>query len=268
MCGETSRYPFVITKAFNQSPKKIQKILVVATITVKAIRDIVIICIVFFLLWLCGYITLKQLLLLYFVLLIGIILSAVAPAISSIYSIPSEWIGLKPTMILFNRLTDENFENINFGGESELEKTVQTYHNAVEIISRYLSDSPDMLSQYPEISESFREIYIGFREAQKLHTIKKQQREEKEEDERQYVQQERRRRRLKYGVPPQDNCTCPSQFPIRATANLGELDARGIYYYEDERIGVEVYWCFASPEEAQADNFRRPLKKPPKQQPR
>ncbi|MBD2039479.1 hypothetical protein [Microcoleus sp. FACHB-672] len=58
------------------------------------------------------------------------------------------------------------------------------------------------------------------------------------------------------------------QFPIRATANIDESSARGIYYYEDERDGVEVCWCFASPEEAEADTFRRPKKKPPKQQPR
>jgi hypothetical protein len=85
----------------------------------------------------------------------------------------------------------------------------------------------------------------------------------------QYVQQERRKRNLNHGEPPQDNCNCRSKYPIRATTKLGKKEnARGIYYFADERVGVAVDWCFSSSEEAEADNFRRPERTPPKQQPR
>lgn len=244
------------------------------------------ICIVVFLLWLCGYITLKQLLLFYLILLVGILLSTIAPAISSIYSVPSEWIGLKPAMVLFNRFTSENLEELNSLDEIELERAIQVHAEAAEIISKYLSGSSILLRRYPEVSEAFREVNIGSRKAQELYNIKIQQRQVREEQGRQqrireqaqreeknktywqYVQEERSKRGLRNGVPPIDNYTCPTQFPIRATANLNDSDVRGIYYYPDERAGVEVYWCFDNAEEAKEDNFRRPYKKPPKQQPK
>ncbi len=286
LCGETAKYPLALVRIFNRLPQRVQKLVVVAVITFNALRDILKICLVVFLLWACGYISLKQLLLFYLVLIAGIILSAVAPAISSIYSVPSEWIGLKPAMILFNRFTHENLEEINSLEEDELEQAVQTYTAAAEIISKYLSNSPDLLRRHPKISEAFREVNIGIRNAQSLHDVKRQQREEWEEEQRQqrlrdeerkrreeqtysqYVQQEQKKRGLRYGVPPKDSYSCPAKFPIRATANINEPGARGIYYYADERMGVEVYWCFASPEQAKAENFRRPFKTPPKRQPR
>ncbi|MBD1935795.1 hypothetical protein H6F73_00430 [Microcoleus sp. FACHB-68] len=188
-------------------------------------------------------------------------------------------------MILFKNFTDENIDTINcLEEENELEKAVQRYSEAAEIISKHLSNSSDLLSKYPEISEVFKEVNIGLIEAKSRHNVKRQQREEREEEERQQrlrneeqkrreeqaywqsVKEERSKRGFSYGVPPIDN-RCPVQFPIRATANIDESSARGIYYYEDERA-VEVCWCFANPEEAKADNFRRPKKKPPKRQPR
>lgn len=230
-------------------------------------------------------------------MLVGIILSAIAPAISSIYSVPSEWVGLKPAMILFNRFTHENLEEVNSLGELELGKTVRVHSEAAGIIAQYLSSSQDLLMQHPEISEAYREVNIGVRKAQELYVIKRQEREvrekqqrqqqelkeeqqrqerlrdeeQKKQEERTYwqnVQRERSKRGLHHGVPPIDNCRCPAHCPIRATAKINEPNARGIYYYPGERAGVEVYWCFASREEAEADNFRRPYKKPPKQQPR
>ncbi len=142
------------------------------------------------------------------------------------------------------------------------------------------------MQKYPEISEIFREINAGIGNAQRLQNAKRQQREEREEEQRQqrlreeeterlrvesywqYVEQEREKRGLTYGVPPLDSYSCPAQYPIRATDKTKEPGVRGIYYLPDERRGVEVYWCFASPEEAEAESFRRPLKTPPKQQPR
>lgn len=214
--------------------------------------------------------------------MIGMILSAVAPAISSIYSVPSEWIGLKPAMILFQKFTHENLDKINSLEENELEKAVQTYSEAADILSKHFSNSSDLVRKYPEIREGFREVSIAIEKAKSLRKVKRQKRKEREEEQRQqrlrdeeqkrredqYVQQERSKRGLSYGVPPLDSCRCPAQFPIRATANLDDSSARGIYYYPGERAGVDVYWCFANPEEAQADNFRRPKKKPPKRQPR
>lgn len=196
---------------------------------------------------------------------------------------PSEWIGVQPAMILFNRITDEHNEQINSFNAIELERSSQVHNQATEIISRWLSDSTILLDQYPEISEVFREISLGSMNVERLRTQYRIQREQNEayqsqvaineqekrqqaeENYRNYVYQERRKNGLKYGVPPVNTTTCPAQFPIRATANIS--DARGIYYYIDERSGVEVYWCFASEEEAQAENFRRPYKNPPKQQP-
>ncbi|WP_333059466.1 MULTISPECIES: hypothetical protein [unclassified Microcoleus] len=213
-------------------------------------------------------------------------MSAVAPAISSVYSVPSEWISLKPAMILFNRFTHENRQNIYFLENTDLEKELKTYNEAAEIISKYLSNSPDLLRKYPEISEAFREINSGIITAKRLHEREINQRKEREEEQRQqrlreeererqeaaikkeYVQQERIKRGLRYGEPPINSYSCPAQFPIRATANLDESDSRGIYYYSNERAGVEVFWCFSSEEEAKAENFRRPHKTPPKYQPR
>jgi len=218
----------------------------------------------------------------YVILIAGIILSAIAPAISSIYSIPSEWIGLKPAMILFNRFTHENLENMNSWEEHDLEKVVKKYKDAADIISQHLSNSSELLRKYPEIFEAFQEVNNNIRSAEELQNVKRQEREEREKEEKQQrlrdkkrkrqeaetyresVQQEREKRGLKYGVPPKDN-TCPPQYPIRATAKLHKSDdARGIYYYEDERQGVKVYWCFASEEEAEADKFRRPYNTPTK----
>ena len=239
-----------------------------------------------FLLWLCGYITLKQLLLFYSILLAGIILSAIAPAISSIYSVPPDQIGLKPAMVLFNRFTHENLEELNSSGEMELERAIQVHNEAAKIISEHLSGSPTLLRQYPEISESFREVNIGIRNAQERYSIKRKQRKYREKEKRrqrlrdkelreeeityywQYVQQKRSDRGLRNGVPPADDCSCPRSFPIRATARLNEPSARGIYYYLDERKGMKADWCFSSAEKAEEDGFRRPQTTPPKQQPR
>lgn len=211
-------------------------------------------------------------------------MSAVAPAISSIYSVPSEWIGLKPAMILFKNFKNEQLEKMYYLEENDLKKAVQTYKEVAEIMLKYLSDSPELLSKYPEISEVFREVNIGIGKAQRLYELEINQRKEREEEQRQQrlreeererreaaikekdVQQERRKRGLRYGQPPINSYSCPAQFPIRATANLNESDSRGIYYYPGERAGVEVYWCFSSEEEAKAENFRRPYKTPPKQQ--
>ena len=271
--GETAKYPFAVIKIFNRLPAKAQQIWVIAFIVAKATKEVLKICLVAFLLWTCGYITLKQLLLFYLILFGGILLNAIAPAISSI---PSEWVGLKPAMILFNKFAHENLEVINSLEEDELAKAIRTRSQAAKIISNYLSTSPDLLQKYPEISEVFREVNFGISYAQQVYDVKKQQRLRKNEQKKraeetywQYVQQERRKLRLRNGVPPLDSESCPVQFPIRATTNLSKTDsARGIYYYIDEIKGVEVYWCFASPKEAEADNFRRPKKTPPKQQPK
>ncbi len=276
LSGETRKYPIGLTKAFNRLPERFQKTVVVVFLSIKALRNVLIICIVVLLLWLCGYITLKQLLIFYSILLGSTILSAIAPAISSVYSVPSEWIGLKPAMILFNKFTHENLEEINSLGEVELGKAIQKHNKAAEIFSKHLSNSPDLVEQYPEISEAFREINIGTRKVRRLYDIKKRQRISWEEEQRQKklrdnkrrekeertLQQERNNRGLKHGVPPVDNCRCPKQFPIRATAR------HRIYYYPNEREGVEVYWCFGCSEEAESDNFRRPQRKPPEQQTR
>jgi hypothetical protein len=286
LSGETSKYPFALTRFFNRLPERVQKIVVVTVIGIKALRDTLKIWIVIFLLWLCGYITFKQLLLFYSIFLAGVILSAIAPAISSIYSVPSEWIGLQPAMVLFNKFTHENLEELNSLGEMELERAIQVHNEAAEIIAKYLSDSPNLLRHYPEISEAFREVNVGSRKAQELYSIKKQQRRVQEEEERQqklrdqarreeeertywqYVEQERSKRGLRNGVPPVDDYSCPQRFLIRATDKLNEPNARGIYYYLNERVGVKVDWCFRSAEEAEDDNFRRPQRTPPKQQPR
>lgn len=219
-------------------------------------------------------------------LIVGIILSAIAPAISSIYSVPSEWIGLKPAMILFKKLTEEKLEEISYLEENELDKYVKTSNEASVIISNNLSDCPELLSKNREISEGFITVNIGIRKAKRLYDVKINQRKEQEEEEKQqrirekerkrreeatyeqYVQKEQRKRGLRYGVPPRDRYSCPAQFPIRATANLNETDSQGLYYFPGERTGVEVYWCFSNQEEAKADNFRRPYKTPPKRQSR
>lgn len=247
-------------------PERFQKALVVFIITAKAAKEILKICIVAFLLCTCGYITVQQLLIFYLILFGGISLNAVAPAISSI---PSEWVGLKPAMILFNKFADENIAAINFLEADELEEALQKYNQAAAIITKYFSKPPDLLEQYPEISEFFCEANLEINHVQQVYNLKKKQIIQNEATYFQYVQQERIKRDLKYGVPPQDNFNCPPKYPIRSTTKLGKKEnARGIYYFADERVGVEVDWCFSSPEEAEADNFRRSRRTPPKQQPK
>jgi hypothetical protein len=244
---------------------------VISVITFKAVRDVSKICFVIFLLWICGYLTFKQLCFFYFVLIAGLILSALAPAISSIYSVPSEWIGLKPAMILFQKFTHENSEKASFLDEDELERAIRNHKLAAEIISEILSSSPDLLNKYPKISEIFREINLEINTAMKLQNLKRQQREEREEkqrkesdDYRNNTLKEREKRNLSSGVPPINSYNCPKEFPIRATSNINEAGMRGIYYFPGERRGVEVYWCFANDKEAEKNKFRRPLRKPPK----
>lgn len=256
----------------------------ISVITIKAIRDISKITIVVFLLWACGYISLKQLILIYSVLLIGIILSVISPAISFIYKVPSDWIGPKPAMILFKKFAHDNLEQIESLDEYELENAIQSYVSAVKIINRHFSQSPDLLHQYPEISEIFQQANVSIKKFQELQEIKKQKREEQQESVRQQrlreeeikkrqkesywqnVLQERKKRGLNHGVPPVSLYSCPLEYPIRVTDNMKEAGARGIYYLPHERKGVEVYWCFANPEEAEAERFRRPFKTPPKRQ--
>jgi hypothetical protein len=93
--------------------------LVVVVITAKAAKEIFKVCIVAFLLCTCGYITVQQLLIFYLILFGGISLNVVAPAISSM---PSEWLGLKPAMILFKKFADENIEAINSFEGDELDR--------------------------------------------------------------------------------------------------------------------------------------------------
>lgn len=243
-----------------------QKALVIFIVTAKAAKEILKICIVAFLLCTCGYITVQQLLIFYLVLFGGISLNAIAPAISSI---PSEWVGLKPAMILFNKFADENIAAINFLEGDELDEALQKYNQAAKIITRHFAESPDLLEQHPEVYEFFREANFGINHVQQVYNLKKKQNLQKDAAYSQYVQQERLKRNLKYGEPPQDNCNCRSKYPIRATTNLDKKEnARGIYYFPNERKGVKVDWCFSSAEEAEADNFRRPEKTPPKYQPK
>ncbi|WP_238987094.1 hypothetical protein [Lyngbya aestuarii] len=207
---------------------------------------------VVFLLCLCGYITPKQLLLIYLVLIVGIILSAIKPAISSIYTVPSDRTGLKPAMILFKKISQENLGKVESSpDESEFNKLVETYKKASKIIADQFSDHPEMLEKYPEISAAFQMMNIGL---------------EKVNDYWQFVEQERKKRNLKNGVPPINSTNCPPKYPIRATDHMKNAEFNGRYYFPDERRGLkEVYWCFASPQEAENDKFKRPDKKPPKQ---
>jgi hypothetical protein len=72
---------------------------------------------------------------------------------------------------------------------------------------------------------------------------------------------------LKFGVPPnEDKCSCPPGYAIRATENVKDKNSRGIYYFPGERKDVQVAWCFKNKQEAEEENFRRPLKTPPKYQ--
>lgn len=240
--------------------------MVVFIITAKAAKEILKICIVAFLLCTCGYITVQQLLIFYLVLFGGLSLNVVAPAISSI---PSEWVGLKPAMILFNNFANENIAEINFLEGNQLDKALQKANQAEAVITRHFPRPSDLLEQHPEVYEFFREVSFGINHVQQVSNLKKKQILQKEAAYSQYVQQERLKRNLKYGEPPQDNCNCRSKYPIRATTKLDKKEnARGIYYFPDERVGVEVDWCFASPEEAEADNFRYSRIRPPKKQPK
>ncbi|MGB3512003.1 MAG: hypothetical protein WBA93_22745 [Microcoleaceae cyanobacterium] len=229
---------------------------------------------VLFLLWLCGYITLKQLIVIYLFLIGGIILYILAPIISLIYTIPERNIGLKPAMILFSKISNQNIEKLNSLKEEELKEAVAKFSSASEIIINNFSNSPEILEKYPEISEVFQDIDTSIKKAKNLYEAKKQCREEREDQERrkkerywQDVRKEREKRKLSRGVPPIDEYNCPNSHPIRATNIDRQGDFGGIYYFPDERRGVKVYWCFANAEEAKVEKFRRPLRTPPKQQP-
>ena len=243
-------------------PERFQKALVVFIITAKAAKEILKICIVAFLLCTCGYITVQQLLIFYLILFGGISLNVVAPTISSI---PSEWVGLKPAMILFNNFANENIAKINFLEGDELDEALQQVNQTAAVITRYFPKSPDLLEQHPEVYEFFRGVSFGINHVQQVYNLKKKQNLQKEEQRK----QERRKFGLSSGVSPIDSKNCPINFPVRATTELAKDDAaRGIYYFENERVGVKVYWCFSSPEAAEADNFRYSKIRPPKKQPK
>jgi hypothetical protein len=140
--------------------------LVVVVITAKAAKEIFKVCIVAFLLCTCGYITVQQLLIFYLILFGGISLNVVAPAISSM---PSEWLGLKPAMILFKKFADENIESINSFEGAELDRALQKYNQATAIITKYFSESPDLLEQHPEISEFFQAANFEINHVQQVY---------------------------------------------------------------------------------------------------
>jgi hypothetical protein len=160
-------------------------------------------------------------------------------------------------MVLLQKFTYENLEKIESSEAEDSDITIETFNEAIEIISKYLYSSPDLLEQHPELYEVSQTIKNSVRE-------KQNQQEYYWEN----VRQERREKRLKHGVPPINNI-CPKGYPIRATQKLSsDNEKRGIYYYKNERKGMEVDWCFADEEEAEAENFRRPKGKQPEYQPR
>ncbi|AFY40023.1 hypothetical protein Lepto7376_3867 [[Leptolyngbya] sp. PCC 7376] len=155
----------------------------------------------------------------------------------------------------------ETEANIRLKKLAKFNKKISSYQNLVDLI--------------PEIQDTFDNLEVAYEDIRekvdKYEELREEERKKREKEERdywKYVYSERSKKNLEFGVPPNRSNQCPWDFPIRATANLNNFDARGIYYFGDERIGVDVYWCFADEDEARASNFRRPKKKPPKQQPR
>ncbi len=237
---------------FRRQPQWIKKLIVITIIIIQDLREILKFSWIIFLLYLCSHITLKQLILIYLAIIIGILLSLIAPIISFIYTIPDNWIELKPAMVLFSKFSHQNLEKVNSLPEKDLKEAVEKFISVSEIIRDNFTNSPEMLRKYSEIGEVFQDLDTTIKKAKDLYEEKKQYRKEQ---------------KLSSGVPPINDYQCPKTHPIRATNGDREAGIGGIYYFPDERRGVKVYWCFANVQEAEVNKFRRPLRKPPKRQP-
>ena len=163
-------------------------------------------------------------------------------------------------MVLLKNVAYENSRNLESLEIEELKKVMEIHNRAFEISLKHLSQFPEFIEQYPEISEAFRAISIGIKRSEEIYESKQEEKRKNQE----VIEEERKKRGLKSGVPPLSRSKCPDQFPIRVTNNINEPDAQGIYYISGEEEGVEVYWCFKSIHDAKNDNFRPPKRKPRK----
>lgn len=232
----------------------------------------------------CGYIAWNQLIYLYLMLVFGGIAAGLAPIVSPIYNIPSEWIGLAPSLTQFFNISRAKVEQLSNLEEADLQSATEEFVKAKEVINQYIRKHPDFMNQYPQLSEISKLTNIGQQRSEEIYEDRVYQRQIREEQERterqqqeeqkrreveqywQRVEREREKKELKRGVPPVDQCKCPSEYPIRVTENITNEQYRGIYYLPDERKGVQIYWCFKNPEDAEAERFRRPKRTPPNSQ--
>jgi hypothetical protein len=213
----------------------------------------------------CGYIAWNQLIYLYLMLLLGGIAAGLAPIVSPLYSIPRDWIGIAPSLSELFEISRDKLGQIDYLEESELRNATAEFIKAKEIIARYAQKHPELINRYPEIREIYQVANVGQQKSEEIYTARVRQRQIAEEQQRQErhrweqrVESERRRRGYRNGTPPVDECTCSSEYPIRAT------EERRIYYMPGERIGMKVDWCFESDRHAEADGFRRPERQPPR----
>lgn len=238
---------------------------VVLVVLFVKIKDLLIFCILLFTLWACGYITFKQLLLIYSLLVAGILLSIVNPIVSYFYSIPSDWIGSRPAMTLFKKISDEKLAKLGELEEPELQGAIASCISAVDIIAEYASKNPGLIKNNPALGEMCESINRVRDRAE----VKSEQKRREAESYWEWVNNQRDRKGLSRGVPPQDEYSCPNGYSIRATENLdpSQEDKRGIYYFPGERLLVKVAWCFEDREDAEVEGFRRPKNRPPNYQP-
>ena len=226
----------------------------------------------------CGYIALNQLFYLYLMLFLGGIDAGLSPVVSPFYHIPNEWIGLAPSFNRLSKISRNKLDQLDKLTESELKNTKEEFRKAKKIIDKYVRNHPNLVNQYSQLRSIEEITNTGEKTSNEKYSEKVDQRQRNEEEQRkqrqkkeeQYLQRvngERKRKGLKLGVPPnEDKCSCPPGYAIRATENLKDKNYRGIYYFprERKRKGVEVAWCFKNEQEAEKENFRRPLKTPPK----
>lgn len=197
-------------------------------------------------------------------LFLGGIAAGLSPLISPLYRIPGDGMGVAPSLDKLLDISQDKLGQLDYLEESELRNATEEFNRAKEIMARYAQQHPELINRYPEIGQIYRVANVGQQSSEEIYTARVRQRQIAEEQQRQErqrweqrVDSERRRRGYRNGSPPVDECTCSSEYPIRAT------EERRIYYMPGERIGMKVDWCFESDRHAEADGFRRPERQPP-----
>lgn len=99
-----------------------------------------------------GHITVKQLLAIYFLLIVGLLALWLSSAFPNL-NIQSKWVGSEPAMILFKKSVSENVTNLNKLDRDDIKQLIDKNGELQSLINKIGQADPDILDRFPEMAQ-------------------------------------------------------------------------------------------------------------------